>query len=161
LPALERHHDVLAMTLARHAGGLSDRAHRRQLAWRLPLARARRARAGADGRGARAGRRWAQGDESYKDTLDYFTTMQDLLKSAAPHAEAILAAPQGRRRATQDIATNFEHIPVELLAHQMRGAAGCDAVFGLIDHATRGLEPRCRKDHLPRAGRVGDRGQAP
>ena len=104
---------------------------------------------------------WALGDESYKDTLAYFTTMQDLLKSAAPHAEAILAAPQGRRRATQDIATNFEHIPVELLAHQMRGAAGCDAVFGLIDHATRGLEPRCRKDHLPRAGRVGDRGQAP
>jgi pimeloyl-ACP methyl ester carboxylesterase len=63
--------------------------------------------------------------------------MQDLLKTAAPRAEAILASPQGRRRATQDSVTNFEHIPVELLAHQMRGAASCDAVFPLIDHATR------------------------
>jgi len=42
---------------------------------------------------------------------------------------------EGRRRATQLIATNFEHIRAELLAHQIRGAAGCVAVSALIDHA--------------------------
>jgi pimeloyl-ACP methyl ester carboxylesterase len=63
--------------------------------------------------------------------------MQDLLSTAAPHAEAILASPEGRRRATRDIVTSFEHIPAELLAHQMRGAASCDAALALIDHAQR------------------------
>lgn len=80
---------------------------------------------------------WAPGDESYKDTLGYFTSMQGLLKSAAPHAQAILASTEGRRRATEYIATNFEHIPVELLAHQMSGAASCAAAAALIDHALR------------------------
>jgi pimeloyl-ACP methyl ester carboxylesterase len=80
---------------------------------------------------------WAEGDESYRDTLRYFATMRDLLQTAAPQAEAIVASPEGRRRATQDIAMNFEHIPVELLAHQMRGAAACDAALPLIDHAMR------------------------
>jgi pimeloyl-ACP methyl ester carboxylesterase len=56
---------------------------------------------------------------------------------AAPHAEALLASRQGRRRATQYIATNFEHIPPELLAHQLRGAAACAAGPALIQHALR------------------------
>ncbi len=81
---------------------------------------------------------WAPGDESYRDTLGYFATMQAQLKSAAPHAEAIVSTREGRRRATRDITTNFEHIPAELLAHQLRGAASCDAVFALIDLAQRG-----------------------
>jgi pimeloyl-ACP methyl ester carboxylesterase len=80
---------------------------------------------------------WAEGDESLKDTLDFFATMQDLLKAAAPHAEAIVASAGGRRRATQFITTNFEHIPAELLAHQMRGAASCEAFFPLIEYAIR------------------------
>jgi pimeloyl-ACP methyl ester carboxylesterase len=80
---------------------------------------------------------WAPGDESHRDTLGYFATMQEQLKSAAPHAEAIVSTREGRRRATRDITTNFEHIPAELLAHQLRGAASCDAVFALIDLAQR------------------------
>ncbi len=44
--------------------------------------------------------------------------------------------PRGRRRATQYLTTNFEHIPAELLAHQLRGAAGC-AAQPLIDQALR------------------------
>ncbi|MGH2946086.1 MAG: alpha/beta fold hydrolase [Solirubrobacteraceae bacterium] len=63
--------------------------------------------------------------------------MQEYVKPAAPHAEAILASVEGRRRATEFIVTNFEHIPVELLAHQMRGAAGCAAMLPLIELATR------------------------
>lgn len=79
---------------------------------------------------------WAQGDESYpRGLLSPQSAMHALAKTAAPHAESILASPEGRRSATQLIATNFEHIPAELLAHQIRGAAGCVAVSALIDHA--------------------------
>ena len=34
-----------------------------------------------------------------------------------------------------DITTNYEHIPAGLVAHQIRGAAGCPAASALIDHA--------------------------
>lgn len=61
-------------------------------------------------------------------TLDYFLTMHEQLQSAAPHAAAIAASENGRRRATEYIAERFEHIPAELIAHQIRGAAACDVV---------------------------------
>ena len=49
------------------------------------------------------------------------------MKAAAPHGEAFVVTPQGRRSATQLITTNFEHIPPDLLAHQMLGVATCEA----------------------------------
>ena len=58
---------------------------------------------------------WARGDESFKDTLGYYATTQDQVRAVAPHAEAIAATAAGRRRATEFIATNFEHIPAELI----------------------------------------------
>ena len=86
---------------------------------------ARRARPRRVGRRARARR--AAGPPttgSFRGALLFFRTMQELLRGAPrPHADAILATPEGRRRATEFTSTNFEHIPVELLAHQMRGAA--------------------------------------
>jgi pimeloyl-ACP methyl ester carboxylesterase len=161
LPALERHHDVLAVTLAGHAGGppiertirdgrLADAVERamddagfamahivgNSLGGYVAFQLASRGRAETVVALAPAGG-WAHGDESYKDVLSFQATMLDLLKKAAPHAEAVLASREGRRRATHQIATNFEHIPAELLAHQMLGAASCDAASGLIDHATR------------------------
>ena len=78
---------------------------------------------------------WAPGDESYKETLRLQAEMVDQLRRLAPHAEAILASPEGRRRATRHTVENFAHIPVKLLAHQLRGAAGCAAAHALIDHA--------------------------
>ncbi len=161
LPSLERYHDVLAVTLAGHAGGppiegeISDtvladaveramdeagfeRAHivGNSLGGYVSLQLASRGRAETVVALAPAGG-WARGGESYKDTLRFQATMHDLVKAAAPQAEAALASPGGRRRATQYIATSYEHIPTELLAHQMRGVAGCDAAFPLIDHALR------------------------
>jgi pimeloyl-ACP methyl ester carboxylesterase len=59
------------------------------------------------------------------------------VKAAAPHAEAILASAEGRRRATQLIATNFEHIPAELLAHQMQGVASCKGALPMIEYGAR------------------------
>jgi pimeloyl-ACP methyl ester carboxylesterase len=38
---------------------------------------------------------------------------------------------------TQLITTNFEHIPADLLAHQMLGIASCNAAEALIENALR------------------------
>jgi len=158
LPALEREHDVLAPTLAGHAGGpplrgeaseavLLDAVERsmddagfdtahivgNSLGGYLALQLAARGRARTVVALAPAGG-WTVGAGAFRDTLGYFTTMQQLVRAAAPYAEAILASPEGRRRATEFIATNFEHIPTELLAHQLRGAAACDGATALIEH---------------------------
>jgi pimeloyl-ACP methyl ester carboxylesterase len=161
LPALADQHDVLALTLAGHAGGpaitgeISDAvlvdaveqamddagfqtAHivGNSLGGYLALQLAARGRVQTVVALAPAGG-WAVGDDSHKATLEHFATMHELLKAVAPQAEAIVASPGGRRRATQFIATSFEHIPAELIAHQLRGAAGCDAVLPLIEFARR------------------------
>ncbi|HST38045.1 MAG TPA: alpha/beta fold hydrolase, partial [Conexibacter sp.] len=160
LPHLERHHDVLAVTLAGHAGGppletvsdaaLVDAVERamddagfatahvagNSLGGYISLQLAARGRADSVVALAPAGG-WAVGDESFKETLAYFTTMQELLAAAVPHADMIVASPEGRRRATEFIATNYEHIPAELIAHLMRGAADCPGVVPLIEFAQR------------------------
>jgi pimeloyl-ACP methyl ester carboxylesterase len=161
LPALERHHDVLAPTLPGHAGGppidgevgtaaVLDALERamdeagfqtahivgNSLGGYLALRLAARGRARSVVALAPAGG-WAAGDESYRETLAHFTAMQEQLKAAAPHAEALLATEQGRRQATRFLATNFEHIPADLLAHQMLGAASCRAASAMIDNALR------------------------
>jgi pimeloyl-ACP methyl ester carboxylesterase len=159
LPALERRHDVLAPTLAGHAGGppiegeigdavVADAVERamdeagfeiahlvgNSLGGYVALQLASRGRARTVVALAPAGG-WARDDESNKDLLRFQATMQELARAAAPHAEALLASPKGRRRATQYLVSNYEHIPTELLAHQLRGAAACDAATAMIDHA--------------------------
>ena len=161
LPALERHHDVLAPTLLGHAGAqpvngtiaeaeLLDAAERamdeagfdtahiagNSLGGYAALKLAERGRARSVVALAPAGG-WAEGDESYRQTLADFRTIQAQAKAAAPHAAAIAANPRARRAATQRIATNFEHIPPDLVAHMIRGMAGCTAVDPLIDLALR------------------------
>ncbi|MCW2989786.1 MAG: alpha/beta hydrolase fold protein [Solirubrobacterales bacterium] len=159
LPELQRHHDVLAPTLLGHAGGpalegeldaamLADaveramddagfgRAHLvgNSLGGYVALQLAARGRAESVVALAPAGG-WA--DDAYKETLRFFATMQEQLEAAAPHADAIVATPQGRRQATAFSVVNFEHIPAELLAHQIRGAAGCPGVHPMIEFALR------------------------
>jgi pimeloyl-ACP methyl ester carboxylesterase len=159
LPALERRHDVLAPTLAGHAGGpvitgeASDEAiieaveeamdeagfataHivGNSLGGYIALQLAARGRAESVVALAPAGG-WAESDGSYKDTLRFFTMMQQLLRTAAPQAAEILSTPEGRRRSTEFSVTNFEHIPTELLIHQMVGAAACEAAIPLIEYA--------------------------
>lgn len=161
LPVLERHHDVLALTLLGHAGGpplegevsdalLADAVERamddagfhtahivgNSLGGFVALQLAARGRADSVVALAPAGG-WADGDDSLDEALSFFATMQGQLEAAAPHADAIVASPEGRRRAAEFMVTNFEHIPAELLAHSMRGAASCPAVFPMIDYARR------------------------
>jgi pimeloyl-ACP methyl ester carboxylesterase len=159
LPALEEHHDVLAPTLLGHAGApaikgqfqahlLADAIERQMdevgfelahivgnsLGGYVALELASRGRALTVVALAPAGG-WAPGDDAFHATLSHFTTMQELLKAAAPHADAIVATPEGRRRATEIFATNYDHIPAELIAHQIRGAANCPGVGPMIANA--------------------------
>jgi pimeloyl-ACP methyl ester carboxylesterase len=159
LPALERRHDVLAPTLAGHAGGpplpepasadaLVDGVERAMdeagfeiahivgnslggfVSLRLAArGRARTVVALAPGGG------WALGDDSYNEMLALQATMYEGAKRAVPHADAIVSTPEGRRRATQYLTVNYEHIPRELLAHQIVGGANCDGAPALIERA--------------------------
>ncbi len=168
LPALERRHDVLAPTLAGHAGGpaidgavgvaaLADAVERQMdeagfeiahlvgnsLGGYIALRLAARGRARSVVALAPAGG-WAPGDGSYRELLAFQASLHEQVKAAARHAEAVLATADGRRRATRLLTTSFEHIPPELLAHQLRGVAACDAALDLIDGAMRAgwsLEP--------------------
>lgn len=79
---------------------------------------------------------WAEGDEAFKELLRFQLKLHKQAKAGAPYADAIVAAVEGRRRATRLITTNFEHIPADLLAHQICGVARCDAT-PLIKYATR------------------------
>ena len=80
---------------------------------------------------------WAPADDAYRHTLALQTEMQHQLKTAAPYASAILSSPQGRRRVTGYLATNWEHLPADVLAHLMLGAAACPAAADLIALAAR------------------------
>jgi pimeloyl-ACP methyl ester carboxylesterase len=158
LPALERRHDVLALTLPGHAGGPPLVAPVRQEAMAdavegamdaagfatahlvgnslggfVALQLAARGRADSVVAFAPAGG-WAADDPSVPELLRAQLALRDAAKAAAKSADAIVATPEGRRRATRLIATNWEHIPAELLVHQLLGVGGCDAE-PLIEHA--------------------------
>jgi pimeloyl-ACP methyl ester carboxylesterase len=161
LPALEREHDVLAPTLAGHAGGppiegeatsdtLVEAVERamdevgfetahvagNSLGGYVALRLAARGRARSVLAFAPAGG-WAADDESLGETRAYFMRMRQLLVGVAPHAAEIVSRPEGRRRATLFTTTNYEHIPAELLAHQIVGAAECPGFTELVELADR------------------------
>jgi pimeloyl-ACP methyl ester carboxylesterase len=161
LPALERRHDVLALTLAGHAGGppiegelgpdtLADAVERgldaagfetahvagNSLGGWVALQLAARGRARGVVAFAPAGG-WAAGDESYLELLQLQSQLQRGARLAAPHADALLATPEGRRRVTEFTAVNYEHIPADLLAHQLLGVASCHGAQAMIERARR------------------------
>jgi pimeloyl-ACP methyl ester carboxylesterase len=160
LPALERRHDVLAPTLAGHAGGpplagqsgtaaVADAVERgmdeagfetahligNSLGGHVALRLAARGRARTVVALAPAGG-WS--DDSSRDLLRFQATLVEQTKAAAPYADALVATPEGRRRATRYVTTNFEHIPAELLAHQLRAvAASSESALAMIHVALR------------------------
>ena len=161
LPALERRHDVLAPTLIGHAGGprlegavtrdtIPDALERamdaagfetahivgNSLGGFVALQLAARGRARSVVALAPAGG-WAAGDESFRETLGDFVTAQEEMRAAAPHAAALVSTREGRRQATQGYVTNFEHIPPDLVAHEMLGVAACEAAVPMIEFALR------------------------
>jgi pimeloyl-ACP methyl ester carboxylesterase len=161
LGSLERHHEVLAPTLAGHAGGppigaaindslLADEVERamsqagfetahivgNSLGGYLALELAARGRARTVVAFAPAGG-WARGDRSWEELLRFQLGLRDAMKAAAPHADALVSSAAGRRRATEYITTNYEHIPAGLLAHHLQGGAACAAAEPMIEHALR------------------------
>lgn len=75
---------------------------------------------------------WASGDESWRDTLAMQADMPSRARASAPHAARFLASRQGRRLATELITERYEHLPVELLVHQLLGIARCDGAAALV-----------------------------
>src|SRR4051812_41061688 len=154
LPALERRFDVLALTLPGHAGGppLEDDAAGaleraldaagfglahlagNSLGGYLALRLAARGRARSVVAFAPAGG-WAEGDASFRDTLALQGELLQQTKAAAPHAVSLLATDAGRRRATRLITVGYEHIPEELLVHQLLGVAACEGGPAMIASA--------------------------
>jgi pimeloyl-ACP methyl ester carboxylesterase len=165
LPTLARHHDVLAPTLAGHTGGpapggavthalVADEVERamdaagfgtahlvgNSFGGYVALELAARGRAESVVAFAPAGG-WTPGDPAFDEVIRGFGPLQAQLRLAAPNAERIAASPEGRRRATQLIVSNSDHIPAELIAHQMVGVAACPAAPEMIDHALRAGYP--------------------
>jgi pimeloyl-ACP methyl ester carboxylesterase len=161
LPDLERHHDVLAPTLLGHAGGppvdgpltaasIPDAVERamdaagvatahiagNSLGAYVALILAARGRAESVVALAPAGG-WAADDDSWRETMRYFETMHEGSKLAAPHAESLVATREGRRRVTELTVTNFEHIPPDLLVHQILGAAACTGAKPMVEYGRR------------------------
>jgi pimeloyl-ACP methyl ester carboxylesterase len=172
LPGLERRHDVLAPTLPGHAGGpplgsdVSDealvdpiesalddagfaKAHivGNSLGGYVALRLAARGRAESVVVFAPAGGR-AEGDPSEQEVVERLLTMHEQAKKAVPHVDDIVSTAEGRRGVTQFTTVRFEHIPAELLAHQVVGVARCDLV-GVIDALRAGWNLETEKIECP------------
>jgi pimeloyl-ACP methyl ester carboxylesterase len=161
LPALQRHHDVLALTLAGHAGGppfdatlglagmvaevqqamdaagfetahLVGNSLGGYIALQLAtLGRARTVVALAPCGG------WATGDDDFYPAITRRQAeMHRGLQGIVLTADDLMTTVAGRRSATEATTVAFEHIPAQLLAHQVRGVATCDALT-MIDCALR------------------------
>jgi len=152
LPALERRHDVLAPTLPGHAGGppiegpLADGVERildaagigtahlvgNSLGGHLALQLAQRGRARSVVALAPAGG-W---DGPFPaELLRRQRAVLHAARATAPHASAIAATPEGRRRATELIVADGAGLPPELVAHLMLGTAACPQGDALLDAA--------------------------
>lgn len=161
LPELEKHHDVFAPTLPGHAGGKDlpdpvgldsmideleaemdaagfETAHivGNSLGGFAALHLAARGRARSVVALAPAGG-WADGDESFRETLNHFLTLDQLLKTAVQHVDAIVASPEGRAQATSLITMHPDHLTPDFVAHLVTGAATCRAVEPLVNFALR------------------------
>jgi pimeloyl-ACP methyl ester carboxylesterase len=161
LPALERRHEVLAPTLPGHAGGpplegepsgrlMADAAERAMddagfdtahvvgssLGGFVALQLAARGRARTVVAFAPAGG-WARDETLFGEVMALQARLHEQARATAPHAEAIVATADGRRRATQLIVSNYEHIPPGLIAHQMLAVASAGGAPALIEHGLR------------------------
>ena len=161
LERLERHHDVLAPTLAGHAGGPPLPAEYRptmlveaveaamdaagfatahvvgnSLGGHVALQLAARGRARSVIAFAPGGG-WEPGDRSKGDTFDFFARTRELLQAAGPSATAIAATPQGRRRVTESMTVNYEHLSEATVANIVRAAAECPYTLEMNEYGAR------------------------
>ena len=161
LPALERRHDVLALTMLGHAGGpplegevddaiVADAVERamdeagfdtahvagNSMGGFVALQLAERGRARSVVALAPAGG-WAPRDPRIEEVLRTQAAMHAQARAAAPHAATLVSTPEGRRRATRLLTVEYEHIPAELLEHLTLGVAGCRAAPAMVEFVLR------------------------
>jgi pimeloyl-ACP methyl ester carboxylesterase len=161
LPALECRHDVLAPTFPGHAGGpalegpptghtMVDAVERAMddagfetahvvgssLGGFVALQLAARGRARTAVAFAPAGG-WARDDTLFGEVLVLQGRLHEQARATAPHAEPIVATAEGRCRATQLVVSSCEHIPGELIVHQMLALARASDAPALIEHGLR------------------------
>jgi pimeloyl-ACP methyl ester carboxylesterase len=161
LDELQRKHEVLAPTLLGHAGGpavtgeltdtgTADAVERamdeaglrdahiagNSLGGYVALQLAMRGRARSVIALAPAGG-WPLGDPGFDQAQQFFREMRLALDGALPRAEWIVSTPPGRRRATEHGVVNFEHIPPELIFHQMHGATECPVLEPMLEMSKR------------------------
>lgn len=157
LPTLERHRDVLAPTLPGHAGGppisagvasetLVDAVEAaidaagfdqadvvgNSLGGFVALQLAERGRARSVVAFAPAGG-WDDEDALQAQTNAHFRRTLHQATASAPYVDQIVAHRQGRRLATEYVTVEYEHIPPELIAHQIAGVAGAHGASALLD----------------------------
>jgi pimeloyl-ACP methyl ester carboxylesterase len=78
---------------------------------------------------------WADGDPCVGELSRLQLRVLEHAEAAAPHADAIAASSEGRRRATELIATSFEHIPPDLIAHQTVGVARAPDARRMLEYS--------------------------
>jgi pimeloyl-ACP methyl ester carboxylesterase len=79
---------------------------------------------------------WELDAEAQRRVRSFFHMAQSLVKDAAPRADQIASTAEGRRRALAFMTVNHEHVPADLVAHQIRSAAECPIVLPFIDLTT-------------------------
>jgi pimeloyl-ACP methyl ester carboxylesterase len=80
---------------------------------------------------------WAADDRSFERVLAWQARLHEDAVALAPHADAIVATAEGRRRATSALTVAYEHIPPALVAHQLRAVAACGGAEALLAAAVR------------------------
>jgi pimeloyl-ACP methyl ester carboxylesterase len=160
IPALERAHDVLAPAFPGHVGGalldgelddrlLADAVERamddagvltahitgNSLGGFVALQLAERGRTRSVTALAPAGG-WPPGGGAPQPLLEFQRDLHASVRAAGAYAGTIAATPEGRRRATEMLTVEWEHIPPELVADLIAAAAASDAQ-PLIDYALR------------------------
>jgi pimeloyl-ACP methyl ester carboxylesterase len=160
LAALERHHDVLALTLPGHAGGprlpdpLSTNAVLGAIERSLDAHGIEQAHIAGNSLGgyvalrlAASGRArsvvalapaggWAKGDPRVPELFALQARLLAGLRMSAPQVQTLLATPEGRRRATALVVEHADHIPADLIAGLALGAAAAaPGLTALLVHA--------------------------
>ena len=161
LPALERHHEVLAPTFVGHAGGpplrgpvtetlLADTVEQTMeaagfetahiagssLGGYVALQLAERGRARSVVAIAPAGG-WPR-DQAMDELFRRQRDLQAQARRAAAHVDSIVATPEGRQAAMQLLVERADDVPAEIVARQLMALARCDAApafLEFVEHA--------------------------
>lgn len=71
---------------------------------------------------------WGPGDRTHERTFAEQEALIESVRTIASYAHAALGTKEGRRRATRLVTVEYEHIPEDLLVHQLLGAARAQGI---------------------------------